>query len=220
MFEIAPSLLSADFTRLGEEINLVESGGATILHVDVMDGKFVPNITIGLPVVRSIRAATKLTIDTHLMIEEPGRYAAEFAKAGADMVSVHVEADVHLHRTLASIRDAGAKCGIAINPATPLTALEEALPYADFILVMSVNPGFGGQKFIEPVLDKVRRLKLMINDRGLSTRIEIDGGVDAGNIAEVVAAGAEMIVAGSAVFNTEDPSGAVRNLIEQGTAWA
>lgn len=219
MFEIAPSLLSADFTRLGEEIKAVETGGARVLHVDVMDGRFVPNITIGLPVVKSIRAATQLTIDAHLMIEEPGRYAAEFAKAGADMVSVHVEADAHLHRTLASIREAGAKCGVAINPATPLSSLEEALPFADFILLMSVNPGFGGQKFIPTALDKLRRLKRMISDRGLTTKIEIDGGIDGTNIAAVVGAGAEIIVAGSAVFGGGQPTVAVRDLIDKGTDW-
>src|SRR6187455_797904 len=148
MIEIAPSILSADFTRLADEIEQVEKAGATVLHVDVMDGHFVPNITIGLPVVRSLRKATKMVIDTHLMISAPGRYAVEFVKAGADMVSVHVEADAHLHRTLIAIREAGGKAGIAINPATPLVLLEESLQFADFVLLMSVNPGFGGQSFI------------------------------------------------------------------------
>lgn len=219
MFEIAPSLLSADFTRLGEEIQAVRDGGATVLHVDVMDGHFVPNITIGLPVVRSIRKFTDLMIDTHLMIEEPGRYAAEFAKAGANMVSVHVEADPHIHRTLESVRALGAKAGVAINPATPLSALDEILQYADFVLIMSVNPGFGGQSFIGPVLNKVSRLDQVIKDRGLSTKIEIDGGIDLTNISSVVAAGAQIIVAGSAVFNAGDPTNAVRTLLEKGTEW-
>lgn len=219
MFEIAPSILSADFTRLAEAIKAVEDGGATIIHVDVMDGHFVPNITIGLPVVKSIRKATKLTIDTHLMIEEPGRWAVEFVKAGADMVSVHVEADSHLQRTLAAIHDSGAKAGVAINPATPLVALEEALPYADFVLLMSVNPGFGGQRFIPTSVDKLRRLRNMIDSRGLDTRIEIDGGIDADNIRQIVEAGAEMIVAGSAVYGKGDASAAVRELVEKGTVW-
>lgn len=219
MFEIAPSLLSADFTRLGDEIAAVTAGGATVLHVDVMDGKFVPNITIGLPVVRSIRKITELVIDTHLMIEEPGRYAAEFAAAGADMVSVHIEADPHIHRTLASIRDAGSRAGVAINPGTPLSAIDEVLLYADFVLVMSVNPGFGGQSFIAPVLDKIRRLSTSIKDRGLNTRIEVDGGIDVDNIARVVGAGAEIIVAGSAVFNGGNPAAAVKGLLDNGTDW-
>jgi ribulose-phosphate 3-epimerase len=219
MFEIAPSILSADFTRLADEIRAVEQGGATILHVDVMDGQFVPNITIGIPVVKSIRKATKLTIDCHLMIEEPGRYAVEFVKAGADMVSVHVEADVHLHRTLTAIREAGARAGVAINPATPLAALEEAIHFADFILLMSVNPGFGGQKFIPTSLDKLRRLRQMIDSRELKTRIEIDGGIDSENILRVVELGAEIIVAGSAVYGKEDPIEAVKELLEKGTVW-
>lgn len=219
MFEIAPSILSADFTRLAEAIETVKKGGATMLHVDVMDGHFVPNITIGLPVVRSIRKATDMVIDTHLMISDPGLYATEFVKAGADMVSVHVEADPHLQRTLTAIRDAGAKAGIAINPGTSLDTLTEVLPYADFVLLMSVNPGFGGQKFIPTMTDKLRRLKRMIDERGLDVRIEIDGGIDETNIAEIVSAGAEMIVAGSAVYGKDDAAAAVRGLMDRAAVW-
>lgn len=218
-FDIAPSILSADFSRLAEEIAAVEEGGATVLHVDVMDGHFVPNITIGLPVVRSLRKATGMTIDTHLMISEPGRYAVEFVKAGADMVSVHVEADAHLNRTLVAIQEAGALAGIAINPATPLILLEEALPYADFVLLMSVNPGFGGQRFVPTSMDKLRRLRRMIDESGLPTRIEIDGGIDSANISDVIAAGAQIIVAGSAVFGSGRPTEAVKNLIDKATVW-
>lgn len=219
MFEIAPSILSADFTRLAEEIAAVKAGGARMLHVDVMDGHFVPNITIGLPVVKSIRAATDLIIDTHLMISEPGRYAVEFVQAGADMVSVHIEADDHLHRTLTAIREVGANAGIAINPATPIELLTEALPYCDFVLLMSVNPGFGGQRFIPTMTEKLRRLRGMIAERGLAVKIEIDGGIDGSNIGEIVSAGAEMIVAGSAVFGKDDPAAAVKELIDKGTNW-
>ncbi|CAN5734262.1 ribulose-phosphate 3-epimerase [soil metagenome] len=219
MFEIAPSILSADFTRLAEEIRAIEAGGATILHFDVMDGRFVPNITVGLPVLKSVRKVTDLMIDAHLMIEEPSRYAVKFVEAGANMVSVHVEADVHLQRTLCVIREAGGQAGIAINPATPLVSLEEALPFADFILLMSVNPGFGGQKFIHTSVDKLRRLRQMIDDRGLNTRIEIDGGIDASNIAEIVELGAEIIVSGTGVFGKGKPTEAVRELIDAGTVW-
>lgn len=216
---IAPSILSADFSRLNEEVQAVERGGATILHVDVMDGHFVPNLTVGLPVVKSLARATQLPIDAHLMISEPGRYAEQFVEAGAKMVSVHVEADAHLHRTLTSIRKAGAEAGVVINPATPVESLSEALPYADYVLVMSVNPGFGGQRFIETSIDKVRRLRQLIDERGLTTRIEIDGGIDLNNIAAVVSAGAEIIVAGSAIFGTTDPEGAVRGLREATVQW-
>ena len=214
MVEIAPSILSADFSRLGSEIEAVESGGATVIHVDVMDGHFVPNITVGLPVVKAVARITKLTIDAHLMITEPGRYAEQFVKAGAQMVSVHVEADAHLHRTLTSIRDSGALAGIAINPATPLGALEDAIGFADYVLVMSVNPGFGGQKFIPECLEKLRRLRKLIGDRRLNTRIEVDGGIDLANIGEVAAAGAEIIVSGTGVFGAPDPATAVRELRE------
>lgn len=217
--DIAPSILSADFARLGEEIDAVKRGGATILHVDVMDGHFVPNLTVGLPVVQSLAAATELPIDAHLMISEPGRYAEQFVTAGATMVSVHVEADAHLHRTLASIKSAGAQAGVVINPATPIESLAEALQFADYVLVMSVNPGFGGQKFISTSVDKVRRLRRMIDERNLDTRIEIDGGIDVHNIGAVVAAGAEIIVAGSAIFGAADPAAAVQGLREATVQW-
>ncbi len=219
MFELAPSILSADFTRLAEEIRAIENGGATIVHVDVMDGHFVPNITIGLPVVKAIRQSTNLTIDTHLMIEEPSRYAEKFVEAGANMVSIHVEADVHLQRTLTAIREAGGQAGIAINPATPLVALEETLPFADFVLLMSVNPGFGGQKFIHTSVDKIVRLRQMILARGLQTRIEVDGGIDADNIAKMIESGAEIIVSGTGVFGKGKPTEAVKELIEAATVW-
>lgn len=219
MIEIAPSILSADFARLGEEIQAVERAGASLLHVDVMDGRFVPNITIGLPVVKAISRATRLPLDTHLMIVEPGRYAEQFVAAGAQMVSVHIEADPHAQRTLSAIRAAGGKAGIAINPATSLSAVEEVLKFADYVLLMSVNPGFGGQKFIPESLDKLRRLRQMIDERGLSTRIEIDGGIDRENIAEIAAAGAEIIVSGSAIFAAPDPAVAFRELREATVLW-
>src|ERR1051325_4641664 len=210
MIEIAPSILSADFTRLGEEIAAIERGGANVVHFDVMDGHFVPNITIGLPVLKSLAGATALPIDAHLMITEPGRYAEQFVEAGARMVSVHVEADAHLHRTLTAIKTAGAQAGAVLNPATPIESLTEALPYANHVLVMSVNPGFGGQKFIPASIDKLRRLRRMIDDRQLDVRIEIDGGVDLENVANVVAAGAEIVVAGSAIFGASDRQDARR----------
>ncbi len=219
MLEIAPSILSADFTKLGEQIRQVEAGGALALHVDVMDGRFVPNITVGLPIVKSIRKFTDSIIDVHLMIVEPARYAVEFVESGANRVSFHIEADAHAHRTLTAIKEAGAQVGICINPSTALVAIEEVLPLVDFVNVMSVNPGFGGQKFIPLIYDKVRRLRQIIVDKNLTARIEIDGGVDHTNIQKIVAAGAEIIVAGSAVFSVDSPTEAVRGLINQGTNW-
>lgn len=217
--DIAPSILSADFSCLGDQVKAVERGGAGMLHVDVMDGHFVPNITVGLPVVKSLASFTRLPIDAHLMITEPGTYATQFVKAGAQMVSVHVEADPHLHRTLMSIREAGALAGVVLNPSTPVIAVEEALQFADFVLLMSVNPGFGGQKFIPESIDKLKRLRRLIDERQLNVRIEIDGGIDRNNIESVVAAGAEIIVAGSAVFGTSDAEAAVRELREATVQW-
>jgi len=217
--DIAPSILSADFSRLGEEIEAVKRGGAALLHVDVMDGHFVPNITVGLPVVKSLARATDLPLDAHLMISEPGRYAAQFVEAGAAMVSVHIEADAHLHRTLMSIKSAGAQAGVVLNPMTPIESLSEALSFADYVLIMSVNPGFGGQKFIPTAIDKVKRLRRMIDERQMDVRIEIDGGVDVENVGSVVSAGAEIIVAGSAIFGGGDPEAAVRNLKHATLEW-
>ena len=217
--QIAPSILSADFSCLGDQIQAVERGGASVLHVDVMDGHFVPNITVGLPVVKSLAKFTRLPIDTHLMITDPGTYAVQFVEAGAQMVSVHVEVDAHLHRTVMAIKAAGAQAGVVLNPSTPVGAVEEALQFVDYVLVMSVNPGFGGQKFIPQTLDKVRRLRQMIVERQLNVRIEIDGGVDRSNIEKVVAAGSEIIVAGSAIFGKPDAEAAVRELREATVQW-
>ena len=210
--KIAPSILSADFSRLGDEIKAIERGGAGIVHVDVMDGHFVPNITIGPLVVKAVRKVTSLPLDCHLMISDPDRYVEEFAEAGASMISVHVETVTHLHRTLSAIKGLGCGAGVVLNPATPLTALEEVLPFVDYVLVMSVNPGFGGQSFIDTALDKIARLRSMINVRGFNVHIEVDGGIGLNNIAEVVRHGAEWIVAGSAVFGGGDPEGATRAL--------
>ncbi len=220
MIEIAPSILASDFARLGEQIDAAEAGGASVLHVDVMDGHFVPNITLGLPVVKSIARHTRLPMDVHLMIEHPGQYAEQFVDAGASMISFHVEAEAHLHRTVSSIKEKGAQAGVAINPATSLSSLEEILFFVDYVVVLSVNPGFGGQKFISTSLDKLRRLRAMILERGLKIKIEVDGGVDKQNIGEVVAAGADIVVAGTAIFGEPDPAQAVRALREATIQWA
>ena len=214
MIEIVPSILSADFARLAEEIARVERGGASLLHLDVMDGHFVPNLTIGPPVVESIRKATRLHLDCHLMIENPERYAAAFVQAGANSVSVHYEACRHLDGVLGMIRAEGAMAGVVLNPATPVSVLEDVLEVADYVLLMSVNPGFGGQKFIPYVLDKVRKLDSMRREKRLALPIEIDGGVHRDNLPEVVRAGCDWIVTGSAVFHSGDPEATVREMRE------
>jgi ribulose-phosphate 3-epimerase len=217
MVEIAPSILSADFRRLGEQIAAVENAGASYIHVDVMDGHFVPNLTIGPFIVEWVRKATKLPIDVHLMIENPDNFIAQFAEAGASLISVHPEATYHLQRTLSSIREAGCKAGVVLNPATPLTMIEEVINDFDYVLIMSVNPGFGGQKFIPSSFDKVRRLRRMIGAHGASAKIEIDGGINVENAADVVASGAEILVAGSAIFSAPDPAEAIRKIIKAAT---
>ncbi|RNB87952.1 ribulose-phosphate 3-epimerase [Brevibacillus nitrificans] len=210
MVKIAPSILSADFARLGEEIQDVERGGADWIHVDVMDGHFVPNITIGPLIVDAIRPVTKLPLDVHLMIEEPDRYIPQFAKSGADWITVHQEACRHLHRTLALIKEQGAKAGVVLNPATPVSTIEHVLTDLDMVLLMTVNPGFGGQKFIHNVVPKIKQLRQMLDERGLGhVEIEIDGGVNTETARLCEAAGATVLVAGSAVFNQKDRAQAI-----------
>lgn len=214
MVELAPSILSADFAHLADQVLSASEGGGTIIHVDVMDGHFVPNITIGPPVVKSLRKVTKLPLDCHLMIENPDQYIPEFAAAGADWISVHQEACRHLDRTLHLIRSHDALAGVVLNPATPVETLSEVLDIVDYVLVMSVNPGFGGQKFIPATMHKMRRLAQLRAQRGLTYRIEVDGGIALDTVAEVVQAGAELLVAGNAVFGKGDPNSNAQKLLQ------
>jgi ribulose-phosphate 3-epimerase len=213
MVELLPSILSADFARLADEVAAAERGGGTVIHVDVMDGHFVPNITLGPPVVASLRKATSLPLDCHLMIDNPNDYIAAFAEAGANWISVHYEACPHLHRTLELIQHHGLHAGVVLNPATRIEVLEEVLPMLHHVLIMSVNPGFGGQKFIEFSLDKIRRLAAMRRERGLAFRIEVDGGVAHDTVAQVVQAGAELLVAGNAIFGSGNAEQNARELL-------
>lgn len=217
--KIAPSILSADFAKLGDEIKEVERGGADWIHVDVMDGHFVPNITIGPLIVDAIRPHTTLPLDVHLMIEKPEQYVPVFAKAGADWITVHAEACTHLHRVIHLIKEQGVKAGVALNPATPLSAIEEVLEDLDMVLIMTVNPGFGGQSFIENTLSKITRLRNMLDARGLQhVHIEVDGGVNEETVARVVQAGADVLVAGSAVFGQQDRKAAMERIRDRMTS--
>jgi len=215
MIKIAPSILSADFSRLAEEVQAVDRAGADYIHIDVMDGHFVPNITIGPLVVAALRKVTDKPLDVHLMIENPDLYIADFAKAGADIITVHQEAVPHLHRTVQLIKSLGKRAGVSLNPATPVETLDVILDQLDLVLVMSVNPGFGGQAFISSALDKIRALRQRITQRGLATELQVDGGIKVDNIREVVAAGADVLVAGSAVFNANDYAATITALRER-----
>ncbi len=217
MVKIAPSILSSDFSDLGNEIKRVEAAGADYIHIDVMDGHFVPNISIGPPVIKAIRKYTKLPFDVHLMISDPDRYIGDFAQAGADIITVHAEACVHLNRTIQSIKEKNIKAGVVLNPATPLTALDWVINEIDMVLLMSVNPGFGGQKYIESCTGKIAELRKKIDDMSLNVEIEVDGGIGPDNVGRVVKAGADVVVAGSAVFKHKDLGEAVR-LLREGAA--
>ncbi len=212
MIRIAPSILSADFWRLGECVRKVEEGGADLIHVDVMDGVFVPNISVGIPVVKALKGRTKLPLDVHLMVSSPENYVPRFIEAGADIVTFHVEATCHPNRVIQKAKEMGAKVGVVLNPTTPLNCLEYLLQDVDMVLLMSVNPGFGGQKFLPFVLDKIAKLREMVDEAGLSVDIEVDGGIGPLNIKDVVTAGANVIVAGSSVFASDDPAARVRLL--------
>jgi ribulose-phosphate 3-epimerase len=214
MVQIVPSILSADFARLGDEIHKVEQGGATMLHVDIMDGHFVPNLTVGPPVVRSIRAITKMTLDVHLMVSDPDKYAPIFIEAGADQVSVHLEAARHLDGTLRSIQSEGIPAGVVLNPSTPVAMLEDVLGLVDYVLIMSVNPGFGGQRFIPHALDKIRALDRRRKELGLNFAIEIDGGVNMENLADIVRAGCDWVVSGASIFKSPDAAATVARMRE------
>jgi ribulose-phosphate 3-epimerase len=215
MKKIAPSILSADFSRLGEEVRAVEAAGADYIHIDVMDGHFVPNITIGPLVVEAVRRVTALPLDVHLMIENADRYIPDFVKAGADIVVVHAEATAHLHRTVQLIKSLGARAGVSLNPATPLCALEHILEELDLVLLMTVNPGFGGQSFIESCIPKIHALRAMLDRRGCEAELEVDGGVKTDNIARIAHAGADVFVAGSAVFGSSDYAATIGELKRQ-----
>ncbi len=204
MIKIAPSILSADFSRLEEQIKLVEEGGADLIHLDVMDGHFVPNITFGAPVIKMLRKVTQIPFDVHLMIENPDKYIKDFADAGADIITVHQEASIHLHRTVQHIKSFGIKAGVALNPSTPIESIRYIIDEIDMVLIMTVNPGFGGQYFIEQMKDKIVDLRKLINSRNLNIDIQVDGGIKLDNIKEIESCGANIFVAGSAIFNSED----------------